>query len=162
MRSLKKIAVICAATVLVSSCGGGGRKMTGGKPPAPGQAQQVLINWTGTEWLVQLNGNPPVKPAQAKSNLGANGPTMFVVNIVGHPTATFKNSGALTVWQGNKSQPQPGIDSEVLGPIVTNNGKQLIFFDLNYSKVTLNYALHFNQPTVPSVDPIIENGGGNW
>ena len=86
---------------------------------------------------------------------------MFVVDIAGHPTASFKDPGGLTVWTGSKSAPQQGINStQILGPVITKDGK-LVFFDLNQGNpVTLNYALHFNNG-VPSVDPIIDNGGNN-
>ena len=40
-------------------------------------------------------------------------------------------------------------------------GRALIFWDLNEgAAVTLNYRLNFDSG--PSVDPIVDNGGGNW
>ena len=86
---------------------------------------------------------------------------MFVVDIQGPPTVSFKDPGGLDVWEGEgkKMQPQPGINStQILGPIVTKKGKQLIFFDLNQGgSVTPNYRLNFDSG--PSADPIVDNGG---
>lgn len=159
------VAAICAASLLVVGCRD--RKLQNGNPIQQGQAQQVHLIWKqGTsEWKVKLNNGPEVSPASARSTLNAGtGPTMFVVDIAGHPTASFKDPGGLDVWPGDnaKSQPQQGINStQILGPIVTKGGK-LVFFDLNYGdKVTLNYRLNFNG-SVPSVDPIVDNGGGTW
>ena len=88
---------------------------------------------------------------------------MFTVDIPNNVNVKFKDTAALDVWEGDnaKSQPQAGINStQILGPIITNGGKQLIFFDLNQGPaVTLNYKLNFDQG--PSVDPIIGNGGHN-
>ena len=179
MRGLKKIAFICAAAILTASCGGGGGGGGGGQPPAqrkkPPQAggpQTVDLFWKQSQnkWKVKLSGNPNEQdPKTAKTDLApGTGPTMFQVNIHDHPTATFKASGGLTVWEGAgtggaKAPPPATLGStQIIGPIVTNNGKTLIFFDLNYGgPVTVNYALHFDG-TVPSVDPIVENGGGEW
>jgi hypothetical protein len=112
---------------------------------------------------VKLNGGGEENPNAATTHLGTGtGPTMFVVDIQGSSTATFKDPGGLSVWTGSKSTPQAGINStQILGPIITKQGK-LVFWDLNQgSSVTLNYSLHFNENGVPSVDPIIDNGGGN-
>lgn len=84
---------------------------------------------------------------------------MFEVDIQGNPSVSFKDPDGLSVWTGSKSSPQSGINStQILGPVVTKNGKQLIFWDLNQGDaVTLNYSLQFDSG--PPVDPIIENGG---
>ena len=145
---MKKFAVVSVVALMLAGCGG---PKVQGNPSQQGQAPQV-----------KLNSGPEVNPAAAKSTLALNtGPTMFVVDIAGHPTASFKDSGGLTVWTGSKSAPQQGINStQILGPVITRDGK-LVFFDLNQGNpVTLNYALHFNNG-VPSVDPIIDNGGNN-
>ena len=174
-----KIALISAAALLVVGCDG--KKEPGnaagntvgntvapgsGKPHGPGTGQQVDLIWKqGTNsWKVKLNNGPEQDPATATTSLALNvGPTMFTVNIGG--SATFKDPGALDVWEGPgaKSSPQSGINStQILGPIITKNGKTLIFYDMNYgSGVTINYRLNFNNG-VPSVDPIIDNGGGTW
>lgn len=115
--------------------------------------------------MVQLGSDPAKKPADAHTKLGYGvGPTTFIVDIVGNATATFKDPGALSVWEGAtaKSQPQSGINStQILGPIVCKGGKQLIFYDLNQGDpVTLNYQIEFNNGVKP-VDPIIDNGGSD-
>jgi len=159
----KNIAAICAATLVLASCGGG-RSLTSGKPPKQGQTQRVRLVWKGSEWKVQQNGGSEEDPAKAHTKIGKDiGPTMFVVDIAGN-SATFSNSEPLSVWTGDKNQPQSGINStQIVGPIVEKDGKKLIFFDLNYGDpVSLNYSLHFNEPGVPAVDPIIDNDGGKW
>ena len=85
---------------------------------------------------------------------------MFVVDILGNSGASFKDPDGLSVWPGSKSIPQSGVNStQILGPIVTKNGKELVFYDLDEGDaITLNYSLHFDNGT-PSVDPIISNGG---
>jgi hypothetical protein len=156
-----KIAAISAAALLVAGCGD--RQMRA-NPTQQGTEQQVHLIWkpATNEWKVKLNGGPEVNPGSAKTTLSkGTGPTMFVVDIAGHPNASFKDPGGLTVWTGSKSAPQPGINStQILGPVVAKDGK-LVFFDLNQGDpVALNYGLHFNNG-VKSVDPIIDNGGNN-
>jgi hypothetical protein len=112
--------------------------------------------------MVALGANQPVKPAAAHSKIArCTGPTQFIVDIVGNTSASFKNQGSLDVWEGAnaKSQPKQGINStQILGPVVTKDGK-LIFYDLNQGNaVTLNYQINFNN-SVKSVDPIMDNGG---
>ena len=168
--SMTKIAVISAAALLLAGCEA---KKAPAPPPGPAPAnpaqpgpdQLVHLVWkqATSEWMVKLNGGPEQPPAQAHTSLAPGvGPTKFVVDITNYPTATFKDPGGLAVWVGAKSASQQGINStQILGPIVTDNGRKLIFYDLNQgSPVTLNYELHFNGG-VKSVDPIIDNGGGN-
>ncbi len=164
-RRLKTIATVTVAALLVAGCGGP-KMRTSGNPKQQGPTQTVQLKWKGTEWKVKLNGGPEENPKTAETKLTANvtGPTMFVVDIDGS-TATFKDPGGLTVWEGSKLTPQPGINStQILGPIVftdKHNKQTLVFWDLNQGgPVKLNYSLHFNEPGVPSVDPIIDNGGG--
>jgi len=157
---MKKTAVVFAATLLLSGCGGG-QKVQTGNPGKPGPVQKVHLVWQTNQWKVSLNGANPVSPAAAKTDLARNtiGPTMFEVDIQGNPSVSFRDPDGLSVWTGSKSAPQSGINStQILGPVVTKGGKQLIFWDLNQGDpVTLNYSLHFNSG--PSVDPIIDNGG---
>jgi hypothetical protein len=82
------------------------------------------------------------------------------VNISGNPAGIqFHPQTPLTVWAGPKGTPQSGIDTQILGPVLTKDGK-LVFYDLNMGDpVKLSYSIHF-QGNVPSVDPIIDNGGG--
>lgn len=176
MQSLKKIAVVCAATVVLAGCGGGGKSGGGGgpqpaqnkKPPAQGDVQTVELDLKADNtWKVKLKGNPNEQdPKTAKTKLDPDvGPTKFEVTIKPGVAATFSPTSPLSVWEGDnaKSSPQSGINStQIIGPYLKNGGKTLVFYDLNYgSAVTLNYSLHFKDG-VPSVDPIIENGGGNW
>ena len=155
---MRKITAIAAAALLLAGCEKA--KVQGG-PAYPGPSEEVRLNWNAgpsNNWKVQLNGGAEKNPKDAKTIIpqGAE-PTMFVVEIAG--PATFKNPGGLSVWEGQnaKASPQPGINStQIIGPIVTEKGKKLVFFDLNTTKVTLNYELHFNNG-VPTVDPIIEN-----
>jgi hypothetical protein len=157
--SMKKIAVVFAATLLVAGCGG--PKVRGnGNPAKQGAPQKVHLVWQTNQWKVSLNGANPVDPASAKTDLPRNtGPTMFEVDIQGNPGVSFKDPDGLSVWTGSKSAPQSGINStQILGPVVTKGGKQLIFWDLNQGDaVNLNYSLQFDSG--PSVDPIINNGG---
>lgn len=159
---IKTIAGIFAATLLLAGCGG--PKVQGnGNPSKQGPAQDVHLIWkqATNEWKVKLNNGSEVKPADALTTLAkGTGPTMFVVDIAGN-SATFSDVEPLTVWTGDKGQPKQGIEgTQILGPILTKGGK-LVFYDLNQGDpVTLNYSLHFNNG-VPSVDPIINNGGGN-
>jgi hypothetical protein len=158
-----KIAAIAAGALIVVSCGGP-KVQNNGNPNQAGPSQKIHLIWKGTEWKVKLNGGPEENPKTATTKLDSGvGPTMFEVNIEGggpNPP-TFKESGGLSVWAGDKSSPQSGVDStQILGPVVTKQGK-LVFWDLNQGDaVTLSYSLHFNEAGVPSVDPIIKNGGG--
>ena len=157
---LKQIAAVCAASVLLASCGHG--QVRGyGNPVKPGPAQLVHLIWkqATNQWMVKLNNGGEENPKTAKITLPkGTGPTMFVVDIVNYPTASFKDPGALDVWENSKGT-NPGINStQILGPIITKQGK-LVFYDLNQgSHVTLYYTLNFNNG-VPSVDPIMDNGG---
>lgn len=157
-----------AATLILAGCnqrapgsGGGGT----GKPPKAGTTQMIHLVWKGSDWKVKLNGGGEEDPKTAKTSLAAgDGPTKFVVDIQGPTTATFKDTGSLDAWEGvnAKSSPQVGVNStQILGPSFTRDGKQMIFWDLNEgAPVTVNYRI--NLTTGPSVDPIIDNGGGNW
>jgi hypothetical protein len=163
-RRLKTIAAIFAATLTVAGCSA--PKVPGsGNPVQPGPPQNVHLVWkqATNEWKVKLNGGGEENPNAATTHLPkGTGPTMFVVDIQGSTPATFKDPGGLDVWEGvnAKAQPQTGINStQILGPIVTKQGK-LVFWDLNQGNpATLNYRLNFDSG--PSVDPIIDNGGGN-
>ena len=182
MQSLKKIAVICAATVVLAGCdrgavnggGGGPQPAQNKKPPAPGPVQTVELEFKADKtWKVKLKGDPNEQdPRTAKTKLDPGvGPTMFEVTIKEGTPATFTAADPLSVWEGTgpggTKAPQPsqwGINStQIIGPFPKNGGKTLVFYDLNYgSALTLNYALRFKENGVPPVDPIIENGGGNW
>ena len=165
------IVAISVAALLVAGCGD--RKAPNNmaasgpvKPVKQGNGQQVDLVWNnGSQtWKVKLNGGNEKEPDEAITTLDPQvGPTMFTVNIGG--AATFADEGALDVWEGKneKANPKPGINStQILEPIITKNGKTLIFYDLNYGDaVRLNYQLNF-KGTVPPVDPIIDNGGGTW
>ena len=159
----KKVAALCAATLVLASCSGE-RSLTNGKPPKQGQTEQVRLVLKGSVWKVQLKGGGEEDPAKVHTKIGKDvGPTVFVVDISGN-AATFNNTEPLSVWTGDKNVPQSGINStQIVGPIVDKDGKRLMFVDLNYGDpVTLNYSLHFNEPGVPAVDPIIDNDGGKW
>lgn len=172
MHCLKTVAALGAVTMLLAGCSraNGPPNVTGNtvgvtptKPNKPGPDQRVLLVWQQNDWMVQLNGGPATKPANAHTKLDYNvGPTKFIVDIAGNPSATFEDPDGLSVWEGAnaKSQPQSGINStQILGPIVTNGGKRLIFYDLNQDgSVRINYQLNFKSG-VKSVDPIIDNGG---
>lgn len=159
---MSKITAIAAAALLVTGCGKDQQANARRGPDYPGPSELVRLKWQGgsqNQWKVDLKGVEKA-PKDAKTIIPqGDGPTMFVVDIDGHKDATFKNPNGLSVWEGEnaKSSPQQGINSDqIIGPIVTKDGRKLVFFDLNTKKVTLNYALHFNN-NVPTVDPIIEN-----
>lgn len=159
----RKIVLLVATTLALAGCASQSTMQRSGKPPKHGTAQQIHLVWNGKDWSIKGATVPPGKFHTSIPK--GDGPTEFVVDISGNG-ATFNASAPLSVWVGDKSQPPqtPGtIDStQILGPIVDKNGKELIFYDLNYGdEVTLNYSLYFNEPGVPAVDPIIDNGG-NW
>jgi hypothetical protein len=162
-RRLKTIATITAAALLLPGCEGA--KVRGEKcgptPVKAGPDQKVELKWANNAWKVKLNGGPEEDPKNAKIKLNeCIGPTKFVVDVHGK-SETFKDPDGLTVWEGSKSAPQQG-SIQILGPVVsTKNGKQeLIFWDLNRdAPVILYYSIHFDDGT--SVDPIIDNGGGD-
>ena len=59
------------------------------------------------------------------------------MDITNYLTASFKDPNGLSVWEGAnaKSTPQQGVKStQILGPIVTENGRKLIFYDLNQGR----------------------------
>lgn len=168
--------VVAAATLIVAGCGaprsGGGNGTGGGggtgtpcppPPAAPGQDQQIHLVWQSGAWKVQLSGGQYQNAANYHSAIArCDGPTKFIIDVVGPNPPTFKDKGALDVWEGQnaKSTPQSGIHStQILGPVIEKDGK-LVFYDLNQGgAVTLNYQLNFNSG--PSVDPIMDNGGSN-
>lgn len=163
---MKKIAALSVAALLLAGCEAR-QAQTAGKPPNPGPPQIITLVPSGsgasTTWKVLLAGNSqPQDPDKATTVIGENvGPTKFTVNIAGNPAGIkFRAQNPLSVWAGPKFPAQSGIDTQIVGPIF-EQGK-LVFWDLNYGpKVTLSYAIHF-EGNVPSVDPIIENGGGTW
>lgn len=157
---LEKIATLCAATMILADCSHHVRAIN---PPKPGPPQQVHLIWkqATNQWMVKLNNGGEENPKTAKITLPkGTGPTMFIVDIAGYPTASFKDPGGLDVWENSKGT-SPGINStQILGPIVTRDGK-LVFYDLNQGNpVTLYYSFNFNNG-VPSIDPIIDNGGSS-
>jgi hypothetical protein len=163
---LKKIALIFAATLVVAGCGKSQNVRGNGNPAGPGPTQKIQLDWkqATNEWKVKLNGGNEQDPKTAHTPLTRNttGPTKFEVSIDGGGSTppTFA-SDALWVWEGKsqKSSPQNGIHStQILGPVLANDGK-LVFWDLNQGDgVTLNYQFNFQGGVTP-VDPIIDNGG---
>lgn len=158
-----KFAAILAASLLLASCADR-KAQAPGKPPKQGPPRTVTLVPSGsgsnTTWMVRLDGGAPQNPETATTKIGHKvGPTKFTVNIAGNPAdIQFKAQDPLTVWAGAKSAPQPGIDTQILGPILTDQG-QLVFWDLNMgAAVKLSYSIHF-EGDIPSVDPIIDNGG---
>lgn len=169
------VIALCATTLLLAACGkhdtpgnGGGNESGNGSgngngndnPLAQGNAQKVHLKWKQDHWEVALNQGSDQQPKDAKTSLPVNtGPTMFVVDVTGK-SVTFADD-PLSVWTGDKSVSKTGIEgTQILGPIIAN-GNKLVFFDLNQGDpITLNYAIHFKNG-VPSVDPIIDNGGTN-
>jgi hypothetical protein len=162
--AVKKIVVVCAATMILAGCGHGG--VRGNNPPPAGPDQQVHLIWkqATNEWMVKINNGPEVKPSDAHTPLPkGTGPTKVTVDIAGNTLASFKNSGGLSAWTtGSKLQPQNGINStQILGPVVTKDGK-LVFYDLNQGDaVTIYYSIHLDNSPKPDVDPIMDNGGSN-
>src|SRR6478672_12031883 len=147
-RSMKKITVVLATTLLLSGCGA--PKVRSGNPGKPGPPEKVELVWkqATNEWKVKLNGGSEQDPKSAHTNLAKNtGPTMFEVDIRGGGSSPppFKDGG-FSVWegQGQKSVPQQGINTtQILGPVITKNGT-LVFWDFNQGgPVTLNYQFNF-------------------
>ena len=170
LASAKKMIALSGAMLLLASCGSGHQPTkTGGHPAKPGPAQLIKLIWHqgNKTWTVIMPGNPNEQnPKSAETQLAYGvGPTMFQVDIQGGNPSTgpfFKTDG-LDAWAGAKTDPhQPGITTtQILGPVVTNGGKTLVFFDLNQGDSgKLGYSLSFTDPQVPPADPIIDNGGG--
>src|SRR5690348_13806520 len=118
----RTMAVLGAATMMLASCGSGHQQMKNGPNPAkPGETQKIQLIWkqASKTWMVIMPGNPNEQnPKTAETPLPYGvGPTEFEVSIKGGTTApTFKSSDALAVWPGDKSAPQPGINStQILG-----------------------------------------------
>jgi hypothetical protein len=162
-RRLRTIAALVAATTLLAGCGHKDVRAGNGNPVKPGPPQKIHLLWKSGTWKVKLNGDPNEQdPKTALTTLVKGvGPTEFDVDIQTSAPATFKDDG-LAIWEGNKSNPQTGINStQILGPIVSADRKTLIFYDLNQGDpVQLSYSLSFKESGIPSVDPIINNGGG--
>jgi len=152
-----KLAILCAATMLLGSCGKPAPQ-GGGNPAGPGQPQEVHLIWNAgqNQWKVKYNNGSEQPPASAKIVLPeGTGPTMFTVDIAGKQAA-FKDPGGLTVWENSKSDP-PG-STQILGPIITKQGK-MVFYDLNRgSPVMIYYSLNLDNGE--TIDPIIDNRGG--
>lgn len=170
-RRLKTIAVLGGAAMLLVGCENGHKVAPGaggkGNPVQQNKdIEKVHLVWKGSSWKVKLNNDPNEQdPKAAETKIGQGiGPTMFEVDIQGsNPTPTFSDSGALQAWVGGKSNTHPaGISTtQILGPIVTDNGKTLYFFDLNQGDpVKISYSLSFKGTNIPVADPIIDNGGG--
>lgn len=162
---MKTIAAISAATLLLAGCEAR-KALPPGKPPQPGPPQMVTLVPSGsganTTWKVRLNGGAEQSPDTATTRINpGDGPTKFTVNIAPNPSGIeFRTQNPLSVWAGPKSPARSGIDSQIVGPVL-EQGK-LVFWDLNYgAAVRLSYSIHF-EGNVPSVDPIIDNGGGTW
>jgi hypothetical protein len=179
MPGFKRIAFICATTLILAGCGkggGGGGPQPAQKkePPSQGAVQTVELDLKeDNTWKVKLKGDPNEQdPKTAKTKLEPEvGPTMFEVTIKPGTAATFTATDPLSVWEGTgaggakaAAPAQWGVNStQIIGPFLKNGGKTLVFYDLNYgSAVTLNYAVRFKENGIPPVDPIIENGGGQW
>jgi hypothetical protein len=95
-----KIAIVCAATMLLAGCVNP-KPQGGGNPIKQGQAQDVHLIWNPglNQWKVKLNNGPEQDPSKARTELPeGTGPTMFTVDIAGKPAA-FKDPGGLTVWE---------------------------------------------------------------
>jgi hypothetical protein len=161
---LKIIAVIGAASLVLTGCGQKTVPGPGGGNPNPvkaGKAQKVHLIWKkhDNKWMVKLNDGPEENPTTAKTDLKkGDGPTMFEVDIEGDTDATFKDIDGLIVWEGQKKAVNSG-STQILGPILSDDRTKLYFFDLNQgAAVRLYYGLNFEDGS--SVDPIIDNGGG--
>ena len=116
-----RIAVVCAATMLLASCTNP-RPQGGGNPAAQGQAQYVHLIWNAgqNKWMLKLNNGPEKDPSTARTELPeGTGPTMFTVDIAGKQV-DFKDPGGLTVWEKSKSGPAGS--TQILGPIITKQG----------------------------------------
>lgn len=154
-----RVAALFVAGILLASCGDR-HGQGGGNPVQPGQAQEVHLIWNAglNKWMVKLNNGQEQNPSSATITLPeGTGPTMFTVDIAGKQAA-FKETGGLTVWEESKSKPQGS--TQILGPVITKQGK-MVFYDLNQgAAVKIYYGLNLDNGE--SIDPIIDNrGGGN-
>ncbi|MEO8455280.1 MAG: hypothetical protein ABI454_08975 [Sphingomicrobium sp.] len=113
----------------------------------------IKLNPVNGTWHVS---DPHVKLDQ---NSGAH---VLTFDIIGNSKdITFDPQDPLWIQMGSKptAPPLKGADKgQIAGPIILNNGKQLVIVDWNSEAGQLNY--HMNFKGYGPLDPIIDNGGG--
>ena len=116
-----------------------------------------------SSWKVAHDGKSGKKSTdypkvKLKQDTGAH---VITFDIEGSNTITFSNDPIWVVSGTTKpsQKPLPGADNgQIGGWKVMNNGKQLVVIDWNDAPGDLAYQLNFNGH--PSLDPVIQNGGG--
>jgi hypothetical protein len=111
--------------------------------------------------LNPVNGTWQVSEPHVK--LGKDsGAHVITFDIIGNSKdITFDPQDPIWIQMGTKptAPPQKGADNgQIAGPVIANNGKQLMIVDWNTLPGALNY--HMNFKGYGPLDPIIDNGGG--
>jgi len=133
-------------------------------PPPQTQTSSADLTEANGQWTMNYGGTsyPPPGPYPTISVSQCNNAAL-TFTIKGNSAGVFNsntppNSTPVSVAAGNAKPNGNGLDSQITGITVSNNGKTLQFSDSNHSSGNLNYVLHFTDNT--TLDPIISNGGG--
>jgi hypothetical protein len=133
-------------------------------PPPQTQASSADLTEANGQWTMNYGGNsyPPPGPYPTISVSQCNNAAL-TFTIKGNSAGVFNsytppNSTPVSVAAGSAKPNGNGLDSQITGITVSNNGKTLQFSDSNHNAGNLNYVLHFTDNT--TLDPIISNGGG--
>jgi hypothetical protein len=120
------------------------------------------------KWEMSLNKGAPKGPGSYPHIGVPQGPTATITfTIVGNPNSTIAfaptvppppqpGSGPIYVQAGN-TKPTSGVDAQ-FAYTVSPDGKILTVTDTNQHSGPYSYVLNFAN-NIPSVDPIIDNGG---
>ena len=134
--------------------------------PPQTHAHSAHLTEANGQWTMIYNGQsyPPPGPYPTISVPRCDDAT-FTFQIQGSSVGLFNpypppagGTPPVTAAAGTAKPSGNGIDSQISGITVSNNGKTLQFSDSNNSHNELNYVLHFTDSS--QLDPIISNGGG--
>jgi hypothetical protein len=127
--------------------------------------QEVVLNplagGPGHDWKVDHNGKSGSDPATypVVSLPAKSGPYLVHFTIQGSNNIKFATA-PIAVQAGSKPT-GPGVDPQIAAYLPSKDGKELFVLDKNDGNgVQLFYQLSFNGHA--SLDPIIDNGGGNF
>jgi hypothetical protein len=128
-------------------------------PPPTSKAFSVTLTENNGVWYMDSQGPGQYPTLSVPQCDNAN----FTFTIQGKSAGVFVDynqptSTPVSVAKGSAKPNGNGVDSQITGISVSNNGKTLQFSDGNSTAGDLNYVLHFTDKT--TLDPIITNGGG--